>query len=297
MRTDNLIIDGTNLEYRIFYISRKAKTSNRAGEMTYCIDKFLDTFEKLIKQFDPTNVYAAWDKKLTYPSTNFRKELLDNQYKAGRSKPADIQEMFDQEVKLIEILESLGVRSLYPKVLEADDICAWLAKELSGRSVVVSVDQDLLQLVSPTVSVYNLKDLITVENFEEKRGVTPEQFVLYKAIKGDQSDNIPGIEGYGEVRSKRLAANWDNTNVTDEIKTIVEKNIKLIDLHYGYEFQEGEKQAYEEQFKYVSGVTTDMGKFKTLCERYDFTKHLNNIDNWKRIVNRNNIVDIINRLA
>jgi DNA polymerase-1 len=292
-----MIIDGTNLEFRVFYISRKSKTENKNGEPTYCIDKFLVSFEKIVNQFDPTNIYAAWDKKLTWPSSNFRKELTKNQYKAGRHKPADIQEMFDQEVKLIEMLEALGVRTIYPNVLEADDVCAWLSKKLEGSTVIVSVDQDFLQLVSPTVSVYNLKDLITYDNFKEKKGIKPELFKLYKAIKGDQSDNIPGLEGYGEVRSKKLAENWEDSNVTDEINDMVEKNLKLIDLHYGYKFQEGEEKAYEEQFNYVKNVARDIDKFKSLCEKYNFANHLNNIDRWKRLTNRNSIVDIINKLT
>ena len=296
MQIDNLILDGTNIEFRTFFISRNMKRTNTAGVQTGCIYKFLHTYNKLVTQFNPTNVYAAWDKKLEWRSTNFRKELLQNQYKAGRSKPDDIQEMFDQEVKLIEMLETLGVMSMYPKVLEADDICAWLAKKLDGNNVVVSADQDMLQLVTPNTSVYNLKELITYENFEEKKGITPELFVLYKSIKGDTSDNIPGLRGHGEVRSKKLAKNWDKANLTSEYQSIVERNLKLIDLHYGYEYQEGEKKSYENQFNYLKSVEADINKFKSLCDEYEFKSYIENINDWKRLINRNSIIDIINKL-
>lgn len=297
MQVDNLIIDGTNLEYRIFYIARNAKTINADGEQTSCMFKFLGTFYNLIKMFNPTNVYAAWDRKLMWPSSNFRKEILVDQYKAGRPKPHDIQEMFDQEVKLIEMLESLGVKNIYPNVLEADDVCAWLTHTLSGKNVVVSVDQDLLQLVTPQTSVYNLKELITFENFESKKGIKPQQFILYKAIKGDLSDNIAGLDGYGEVRSRKLASNWDSSNLTEEFKQTIERNIRLMDLRYGYKHQPNEKQKYEEQLNYTRNVKPDIEKFKLLCERYDFVDYVNDIDKWKRVVKRNNIVDIINKLA
>ena len=297
MQIDNLIIDGTNLEFRIFYIARGMKTTNEGGEQTSCMFNFLRTFSKLVEKFDPTNIYAAWDKKLVWPSTNFRKDILVDQYKAGRIKPPDIQEMFDQEVKLIEILETLGVKNIYPGVLEADDVCAWLADTQPGNNVVVSVDQDLLQLINPTTSVYNLKEMITYENFVEKKGVKPEQYALYKAIKGDPSDNIMGLDGYGEVRARKLAPNWSEANLTADFNAIVERNLRLIDLHYGYNFQEGEKQKYEEQLNYLRDVKANMAKFKLLCERYNFTTYLSDMNKWRRLVNRNNIVDIINRLT
>lgn len=296
MRVDNLIIDGTNLEYRIFYIARESKTINDIGEQTSCIFKFLQTFSNLIEKFNPTEIYSAWDKKLTHPSTNFRKDILIDQYKAGRPKPADIQEMFDQEIKLIEILESLGVKNIYPNVLEADDVCAWLATTLPGNNVVVSVDQDLLQLINPTTSVYNMKEIITHENFEQKKEMKIEHYKRFKAIKGDPADNIPGLVGYGEVKSRKLAANWDQCKMSDEHIQIVERNLKLIDLHYGYNYQPGEKQKYEEQLNYTKNIKGDINKFMSLCKKYNFDAHINDVIKWKRILNRNNIIDIINRL-
>lgn len=296
MSIDNLIIDGTNLEFRIFFIAKSMKTVNVDGEQTSCIYRYLQTFKKLVEKFDPMDIYAAWDKKLTRPSTNFRKELLDNQYKAGRVKYADINEMFEQEVKLIEMLETLGVKNIFPNVLEADDVCAYLSHTLPGKTVVVSVDQDLLQLITPNVSVYNLKEMITYDNFFDKKGMKPEEFKYYKAIKGDVSDNISGLEGYGDVRSKKLASSYNTANLTEEFKNIIERNLKLIDLDYGYNHQEGEKQSYENQLNYVKNINGDLDKFKSLCERYNFTTYLNDINQWRKIIKRNNIVSLINRL-
>lgn len=312
MAIDNLIIDGTNIEFRIFYIARGFKSINNEktsaidlsdtetksyDEQSNCTYRFLQTFIKLTEKFNPTNIYAAWDKKLSHPSTNFRKEILSDQYKAGRTKPADIHEMYDQEIKLIEILQSLGVKNIFPNVLEADDVCAWLSKVLTGTTVIVSADHDLLQLVSPNVSVFNLKELITHDNFEEKKGFKPEFFKLYKAIKGDPSDNINGLAGYGEVRSRKLAINWNKTNITAEYRQLVERNLKLIDLHYGYNFQEGEKQKYIEQLNYVRNVKADFETFITLCTKNKFTSILDNLSRWKHLVKRNDLFDFVNRMA
>jgi DNA polymerase-1 len=305
MQVDNLIIDGTNIEFRVFIIAEGMNARYGSSdepitaserEQTNCTYRFLQTFHKLVEQFNPTNIYAGWDKKLQPNSTNFRKDILVDQYKAGRVRPPNIQEMYDQEIKLIEMLESLGVRNIFPNVLEADDVCAWLSHTLEGNTVVVSVDQDLLQLVTPTVSVFNLDKIITYENFKELKGVSPEDFVLYKAIKGDASDNIAGLDGYGEVRSRKLATNWNTTNITEDYKLIIDRNTKLIDLRFGYNYQSGEKQKYEEQLSYLKNVKHDIEQFKRLCEKYNFVTILRNIDKWKRMVKRNNIVDIINSI-
>lgn len=304
MQVDNLIIDGTNIEFRIFCIAKKMTTINDigaevpvVGEQSNCTFRFLQTFLRLVDKFNPTNVYASWDKRLQPHSTNFRKDILVNQYKAGRVKIPNIQEMYDQEIILIEMLESIGVKNIFPNVLEADDVCAWLATTVSGTSIVVSADQDLLQLVTPNTSVYNLKEIITYKNFKDLKGVDPEQFVLFKSIKGDPSDNISGLPGYGDVRSRRLAINWQNTELTEEYKLLVERNIKLIDLRFGFNHQAGEKQKYEEQLNYLKNIRYDIDRFKSLCIKHQFTSIINDFDKWNRLVKRNNIVDIINRLA
>jgi DNA polymerase-1 len=308
MSVDNLIIDGTNLEFRIFCITRGYKTTDESGTSVFNPDdptgelsnstyKFLQTFISLTEKFNPTNVYASWDKKLQHPSTNFRKDILVDQYKAGRVKPSDIQDMYDQEVILIEMLESLGVKNIFPNVLEADDVCAWLSTILPGKTIIVSVDQDLLQLITPNISVYNLKELITYSNFESKKGIKPELYKLFKAIKGDSSDNINGLNGYGEVRSRKLAANWDTTNVTEEVKQIVERNLKLMDLHFGFNFQEGEKQKYEEQLNYVKNVKGDIERFKNLCAKNGFVTIIENMGKWKHFIRRNDLSDFISKLS
>lgn len=294
MQYQNLIIDGTNLEFRIFYVAKNMKTMNASGEQTSCIFRFLLSFRDLVERFKPDNIYACWDKKLTWPSTNFRKEILIDKYKAGRVKPDDIEEMYEQEIKLVEILESLGVKNIFPNVLEADDVIGWLSKKLDGTKLIVSVDQDLLQLVDDNTSIYTLKKIINKQNFEVETGVPLKDYKLYKAIKGDTSDNISGLPGYGVVRSRKLASQWDSSNVSEEFKNIVERNLKLVDLDYGFKIQPDEEEAYKKQFE--KEVEPDIDKFKTLCERYEFTTYLENLKDWEHIIKRNNIVNLINTL-
>ena len=285
MNSDNLIIDGTNIEFRFFFVFNSEY-----------MPRLLNSFINMVEEFNPTNVYASWDKKIVSHSSNFRKDILEGTYKAGRKRHPDIQMMYDREVVLIETFESLGVKNIFPNVLEADDVCAWLSTVLPGKSIIVSADHDLLQMVTPNVSVYNLKKMTTFRNFEETKGLTPKEFILYKAIKGDISDNLRGVPGYGEVKSTKLAKNWDASVLTEENLQIVERNIRLMNLRYGYNHQDGERQKYEEQLNYVKNIQGDIGKFEQLCDKYNFTECLNNLDRWKRMMKRNNIVDIIGKL-
>lgn len=270
------------------------KTINLAGQQTGCIFMFLNTFKELVKQYQPVNIYICWDKRLTHKSTNFRKDILIDQYKAGRSRPDDINEMYEQEERLIEMLNTLGVKNMFPNVLEADDVVAWLSNNLPGPNLIVSVDKDLLQLIDRDNSIYNYKKIITIDSFEQDVGISLDKFKLYKAIKGDTSDNIQGLPGYGEVRSKRLAYKWDNSTISEDFKQIVERNLKLIDLDQGYLIQEGEEESYKNQYEVET--STDIDRFKSLCETYEFVKYLDNFNEWYEIINRNNIVSVINTL-
>jgi len=286
VRSDNLIIDGTNIEFRFFFVFNAEY-----------MPRLLQSFINMIEEFNPTDVYMSWDKKIISHSTNFRKDILEGTYKAGRKRHPDIQMMYDQEIKLIEVFESLGCKTIFPNVLEADDVCAWLSTVLPGKSIIVSADHDLLQMVTPDVSVYNLKRMTTFKNFEEmKDGMSPKEFLLYKAIKGDDSDNISGVPGYGEVKSARLAKNWNASILTEENLQIVERNIRLMNLRYGFNHQEGERQKYEEQLNYVKNIQGDIVKFTELCTKYSFTECLGDLNRWKRMLKRNSIVDFINNL-
>lgn len=296
MNINNLIIDGTNIDFRVFYVTRKEKNLNSQNENIEILNKFLPVFKNLIERFNPTNIYATWDKRLTHPSTNFRKEILQGTYKSNRNKPDDVQSLYDQEAKIIEILSSLGVKHILPNVLEADDVISWLTTKLTGSTVVVSVDNDLYQLVNDNVNIWNLTKLITKDNFKEVVGIDLNYFKLFKAIKGDQADNIDGIPGFGNVRATNLAYKYTKSNITEEYKQIIERNLKLIDLDYGYKNQPGELDSYEEQFKNLNNTNYSFKHFKILCEKYELVNILNNIEYWKRFYKRNNLVDMINGL-
>ena len=157
---------------------------------------------ELIKKLKPDYVAVAWDK----PKTNIRKRLeIYPEYKAGR-KPAP-PDFYEQIPLLHQLLEAFGWPLYELDDYEADDIMATLADKASKEGIetcLITSDLDALQAIGPLTHVYALKkgfsqiEQFSPEHFEERYGITVDQFLDLKALKGDSSDNIPGVPGVGE---------------------------------------------------------------------------------------------------
>lgn len=258
----NLIIDTNNLLYRIWHINKSVN-----GD---CVSMFFRTLRSYVEKFEPDQTFSVWDKKLFQPFTNFRKELTKSEYKANRDY-SEMEQIHANDKLIEEILVSLGIKIMYPRVMEGDDVIAWLAHNLPGETMIVSVDQDFCQLVNENVSVFSpiKKVIINPTNLEEYIKVRPDCFLRFKAIKGDVSDNIAGLDGFGAVKAKKLAENWDEYShkLTEEQKAAVETNIKIVDLSYGYTVYPEEVQSYREQLKEWSCLTPNLKCFKEICEK------------------------------
>ena len=163
---------------------------------------------ELIKKLEPDYVAVAWDK----PKTNIRKRReIFPQYKAGR-KPAP-PDFYAQIPLLQELLGALSWPLYELDDYEADDIMGTLARqaEKEGLEVaLISSDLDMLQCLAPHTHMYALKkgfsniELFKPEYFEEKYGIRVDQFLDLKSLKGDSSDNIPGVPGIGEKGAVKL---------------------------------------------------------------------------------------------
>lgn len=295
-KVDNLIIDGTNLTFRTYFVSRNDLKETVTGENIEIVSRFLYTFKKLVDKFNPTDTYITFDNRLIKGKTNYRKELLEGEYKAQREKPDDIKTLYKQELIIAKVLETLGVKIIYPGVLEADDVVGWLAHTLHGNSIIASSDHDMRQLVSQNVSIWDLKNVLTLDDFEHVVGIQNEHFILYKAIMGDKSDNINGLTGYGKVRSAKVAKDWENNTLTEAQVDVVERNVKLIDLEYGLTVEKNEERIYQLQLERCNKIGKDMKKFKFVCTEYDLFAILRNIQVWRSTFNKDNMANMINRL-
>lgn len=195
-----VIIDGKSVFYRGYYAMPNLSTAD--GTPTGGVYGFAALSLELIKKLKPDYVCVAWDK----PKTNIRKRLeIYPEYKAGR-KPAPA-DFYAQIPILQELLEALSWPLYELDDYEADDIMATLAHQATERGIetcLITSDLDALQSINPLTHVYALKkgltniDKFDPESFEEKYGIRVDQFLDLKALKGDSSDNIPGVPGIGE---------------------------------------------------------------------------------------------------
>jgi DNA polymerase-1 len=299
---NNLVIDGSNLLWRVAWIAEtRHKLVNSKGIWTGPIYLFLKSIKALQEKFKPNNTYVTWDKKLKYPSTNFRKELAPETYKQNRDddKSRQIHEQHDELAKWLTVL---GIKQIYPGVLEADDIIAWLCKEKLQSSIIVSVDKDLLQLVNGLCHYYNpiKKKMITPDNFLEEVGVEILEYNYYKALLGDKSDNVEGIQGYGVQRSAKLCKEGYNgivQKLSEEDKAKFDKNLTLTNLTGSYYKEEGEADLYQKQYEDQKLIKADMKKFEEMCQEVEFYSFVKEIDKWKDSFSRGqSLVDLISQL-
>lgn len=231
-----------------------------------------------------STMWLVWDKKLARELGNPRKEIL-GEYKVSRDSSM-ARDVFKNSDVVERLTSQLGIRNFYPRRLEADDCISWLSR--FGESIIFSADEDMAQLVNPNVSVYNLnkKKLFTHENFETEYGMTPAQFVLFKSIMGDSSDEIAGIPGYGKVKSKKLALKWGSVKVEKSIQTLVDHNIKLIDLIDNAFLDEKEIECYQKQYdNFENNCPTDFALFESELKEMALRTQLKFIGDWRRLFN------------
>lgn len=195
-----VIIDGKSVFYRGYYALPNLTTSD--GRPTGGVYGFAMMALEVVKQLKPNYVCVAWDKS----KTNIRKRLeLYSQYKAGRKTPPP--DFYEQLPMLRELLDALGWPLYEADDYEADDLMGAFAKQAGAEGVesyLITSDLDVLQLINPHTHIYTLKkgvtkiELFNEASFRDKYGIDPHQFIDLKALKGDSSDNIPGVAGVGE---------------------------------------------------------------------------------------------------
>ena len=201
-----LLLDGHSLAYRAFFALPVENFSTTTGQPTNAVYGFTSMLINLLRDEDPTHLAVAFDVS----RKTFRSETYA-EYKAGRNEtPAD----FRGQVSLIrEVLDALRIPSLAVEGYEADDVIATLTTDATAQGLDVLIctgDRDALQLVSGQVTVlYPRKGVSDMTRFtpgevESKYGLSPAQYPDFAALRGDPSDNLPGVPGVGE----KTASKW-----------------------------------------------------------------------------------------
>jgi DNA polymerase I len=207
-----LLLDGNSLSYRAFY-ALPSDMATASGQVTNAVFGFTSMLQYLINEQKPSLIAATFDR----PEPTFRHETITD-YKAGRVETPDI---LRQQMGLIrQVVDKLGIPTFEKPGFEADDVIATLATQLreAGEAViVVTGDRDSYQLVHDATPespgsvrvLYNKRGVSDYALYDEagiveKTGVHPTKYAMYAALRGDPSDNLPGVPGVGEKTAAKL---------------------------------------------------------------------------------------------
>jgi DNA polymerase-1 len=205
-----LLLDGNSLTYRAFF-ALPTDMATAGGQVTNAVFGFTSMLINLIKDHQPDGIVATFDR----PERTFRHEAVPT-YKATRDEAPDI---LRQQMGLVrEVVDAMGIVAVDLPGYEADDIIATLAERAKERDddvLIVTGDRDTYQLVEdPHVRVlYNRRGVSDYAMYDEagifeRTGVTPAQYPEYAALRGDPSDNLPGVPGVGEKTAAKLITTY-----------------------------------------------------------------------------------------
>lgn len=258
-----LLIDGLNMFIRVW---ANVPDVNDEGELYGGVTGFLKSLGYTVRTLNPTRVFIVFDGK---SSTKKRKSILPT-YKEGRgqikqnvnrlnesvSEEDPTASMKRQTLALLRYLETLPVTMISMEGLEADDIIAYLNKQVftGTHCVISSTDKDFLQLVDENTQVWNPKKKVLYDEktVYDEIGIHPQSYMMYKLFMGDKSDNISGISGIGDKTYKKVdVLNQTQVLLPEQVlkycedglidekiaskitsqKDILERNYQLMQLH------------------------------------------------------------------
>ncbi len=208
-----ILVDTQNFFHRAFYAYPMELTTSE-GEPINAVYGFASMLVSLAQDLQPTHLAAAdeSEKEVVFRQIEFA------EYKGTRvPKTPEEQALFDAQLpKLSEFLTAAGIPRLVAEGFEADDVIGTLAEKLSRKAevIVASNDRDLMQLIGGSVRFYlpavgkQKAKLYSEKEFLEEYGFRPPQLVEYKSLRGDPSDNIPGVRGIGERTASELVRKY-----------------------------------------------------------------------------------------
>lgn len=273
-----LVLDGNSLTYRAFF-GIPADMVTASGQVTNAVFGFTSMLLTVLKDRRPDGVVVAFDR----PEPTFR-HVAEPSYKAQREETPDI---LRQQMGIVkEVLAALGITTIECVGFEADDVIATVAdRAVAGgyRVVIVTGDRDSYQLVrDPGVRVlYNKRGVTDYALYDEagileKTGVRPDQYPAYAALRGDPSDNLPGVPGVGEKTAAKLITQYGDldgifAHVSEQTpklqaalrdnEAVARKNLELMVLRHD--------APIDFELDHV-GVTPDMPKVHELFRALEF---------------------------
>ncbi len=227
-----VLVDGNALLHRAYHATPPFTTSS--GELINAVFGFSSMILKVIDDLKPDYLAVAWDEK----GPTFRHQAY-TQYKATRGPMDD--GLSNQYKRVHEVVKAFNIPEFSLSGYEADDLIGTLAiqaeKEKDLEIVIVTGDRDIMQIIDPRIKTFMPKKTLAdvglygIEEFVAKYGFMPKQLIDYKALAGDASDNIPGVNGIGDVSATKLIHQFEsieNIYKAENLKTLPERMQKLL---------------------------------------------------------------------
>ena len=234
-----ILVDGHSIAFRAFYALPETLVT-KDGFPTNVIHGFLMMISKLVKDYDSDKIIITWD----ISKKTFRTQLYSD-YKGNRSSAPD---EFKLQVKTLQqLLDKFNIPQVSKEGFEADDVLGTLAKKLNDKGkevMIVTGDRDSFQLITDKTNILYTKrgisdtQIFNEKQFTEKYSIKTSQYIEYLALKGDPSDNIPGLPGVGEKTATNLLLKYEHINniyknldnLTPKLKETFSANRDLLDI-------------------------------------------------------------------
>jgi DNA polymerase-1 len=304
-----LVIDGLNTFIRVF---SAVPALNDDGMHIGGVTGFLRSIAAVIRKHKPTRCVIVFDgkggsvrRKRMYPNykANRANKTAFNRYKEFASLEDEQQSMKRQFGRMIEYLQCLPITTLAIDNIEADDAIAYIANEIfteqENKVTIVSTDRDFLQLVNNRISVWSpiKKKMYTPNIMREEFGIDAKNYLLYRALTGDKSDNIPGVNGVGlKTMIKRLPIITENKQLSVEefveYASNVEKKYKV------HETIESNSDTIQLNYKLMQLKDVDIAGTTKLLIQEKIREEINSMDvlNFKKMFMADKMYTVIKDL-
>lgn len=269
--TTKILVDGNNLAFRVYFTHKYLRSGN---QFTGAIYGALMTMQKLKQQFPDERIIVCWDSR-----ESPRKQLTPS-YKSGRVQNNDRIKVFEQMPKIREIFTTLGIINVETNGLEADDLLAILSKTYEKKSILISNDSDLFQLLNRKCYILDVTSnkKYTVESFSKEYGISPNLWDIVLAIAGKSSNNIPGVHGVGfRTAIKFLMGQKVRPDLSYKIHDALSDGTiykTMVLTHLPFTTTKTPK---------LQRPVKSKEKFQRLCMEYRFNQILKNFKSWEHL--------------
>lgn len=228
-----VIIDFNNLFYRAYYSQKEMHELYPWLPVSKFFDMLRKCSQHIIKKYRPESIefIFAGESRIKLERTK-----ICSTYKNNR-KPINDEVFFSSKKAILNIIRNSGHQLLSVDNFEADDVIASITKMTKDKSIVIfSNDRDMRQLLyfTDTIIYMNPGMFYDGEAFRKEYGISPEYFVIYKALVGDKSDNVEGVSGWGPVKAKKhiLSGTWEETIKKEAKEKEFNEAFQLVRLYF-----------------------------------------------------------------